>query len=80
MRSSMKVRKAMTSCLVVLLDLVDARGVLGVEVPGAAPAVLERLRGGDARLHHALQRGELHVAPAAQPGRRVHSAAISGRL
>ena len=65
MRSSMKVRKAMTSCLVV-------RSISSMRATSSASKSPARARqsasacgGREAGSHHALQRGELDVAPAA---------------
>src|SRR4029078_8736915 len=46
------------------LDLVDPGGVSVVEVTGAGPTLGQRIRGGDARLHPALERGESHATRA----------------
>ena len=51
-----------------LLNLLDAAAVVGGEVPRAGLAVLQGLLGGDAVGHHALEGGQLHVAPAAIAG------------
>src|SRR5690606_4158233 len=45
------------------LDLLDARHVRRVEGSRALAAGLQGFSGGDALLHHALEGGELHVAP-----------------